>query len=306
MTEFDDQPAPTFQMSEAGKALRAEMEAASKASTPSRSPFPTRAEADAAKASDPSPTVVDPDSGDTINLLDGMKESGPAPSSEITPELAILPPDVHEEARAYALDMEAIVQGEGIQPERGQAIFDAISDLHMAQDHALAITTPEAATGVLTSRYGAEESQRIVADARDMARRSPALWHYLETTGTGSSPAVLLVLALAQRGQLRVSSSEAAAKVKTLTGDTTKLGIDTRRILARLAQPQRGRQDRAGYFPRDAGNPTSTLAPMTTGKSIRDRIAELNADPDLLSADGPKRKKLVDERARLMAQLGGT
>jgi hypothetical protein len=290
-SEFSDQESPQFRMSPEGQALRAQLDKAAASN---------HATSETASTSTP-PTVTDPDTNEKVNLLAGTKESGPTPSSEIVPELSILPAEVHEEARAYALDVEAIVQGEGIQPDRGQAIFDAISDLHMVQDHALAITTPEAATGALTNRYGAEEAQKLVADARAMARQSPALWHYLDTTGAGSSPAVLLVLALAQRGELRVSSEQAAAKVKALTGDNTKLGIDTRRVLARLAQGRKAPQPER-YFPHP-GTPTSTLAPMTTGKSIRDRIAEINADPDLMSADGPKRKKLVAERARLMAQL---
>lgn len=44
---------------------------------------------------------------------------------------------------------------------------------------------------------------------------------------------------------------------------------------------------------------------MIPAGSIRDRLDAINADPDLLSADAVKRKKLVNERAKLMAQLSG-
>src|SRR5689334_4461765 len=93
-SEFSDQAAPTFRMSPEGQALRAQLDAqAGKSTTAPTGPIgitqltPAERAAREAKTTEPAPTVTDPDSGDKINLLDGTKESGPAPSSEIVPEL---------------------------------------------------------------------------------------------------------------------------------------------------------------------------------------------------------------------------
>lgn len=303
--EFDDQAAPTFQMSEAGKALREQMDkAAGKApgSPATPSPFPTREQADADRAAAPTepPTVKDGE-GHTLDLTTGKTTPG-APAPEIHAELSILPSDVHADAEQYATDMQALVQGEGIEPDRGQAVFDAIADLHMSNDHTLAITTPDAATGVLTNRYGAEEARKLVADAQAMARQSPALWRYLNDTGAGNSPAVLLTLALAQRGQLRVSAEQAAAKVKELAGDNTRLGIDTRRVLARLAQ---GRKDPQPQYSTSGQDKMYGVGPKSKDE-LRAELAALNApDADTFSSDGPRRKRAVTRRAQIIADLGG-
>jgi len=160
----------------------------------------------------------------------------------------------------------------------------------------------------LQTRYGLEESAKLIADAQIQANAfGPDMKAYLAATGAGNSPAVILLLAMQKRGELRYMPEQAAAKVKELrsSGKFSKLNIDMSRVLTRLAQPAKSAQQLAAYNTSGGDDVMVGMSHMTAAEARRELDALDAKDSDLFNSDGPRRAKAIKKRQALQQQIAG-
>jgi hypothetical protein len=106
----------------------------------------------------------------------------------------------------------------GIAQDTMQTLVDFAVALGVDDQSGVALENRGECEGVLLARYGEAEGGKIVADARAAVQRlGPKAVEFLNGTGLGNSPAVLMALASYQRGELHLSVEAAQAQLDKLT-----------------------------------------------------------------------------------------
>src|SRR5262249_29580276 len=139
--------------------------------------------------------------------------------------------DEHSEATAELVsEVGLVAKNAGLSQEIAQTFVDAVAAVEaltenkfdMAAMRELAEAGDEVGaqrhtTHFLEMRYGASEAKDIVRDAQEAVAKLPeSVADYLDRTGLGNSPSVLVVLARYQRGQLHMTPLEAQSHLDLL------------------------------------------------------------------------------------------
>jgi hypothetical protein len=144
------------------------------------------------------------------------KSEPSAPTYDLIVDESILPREILPEAHQFAVDVAAIAEQNAIPMDRAQAAFSATSGLFM-QDREIGITNGDQAVQSMVTRFGAEQAGRIIEDARIMTKAlGPDFAKWADETGAGDSPAALFVLHCLKTGDMHLTAAEAAAKVKEI------------------------------------------------------------------------------------------
>jgi hypothetical protein len=108
----------------------------------------------------------------------------------------------------------------GVPRSEAQGLVDYAVSLAVSDQSGVNLENRDACMGVLTSRYGKDETAKIVADCHRMVQKlGPKAEEFLDSTGTGNSPAVIAALAAMWRGDFRMSPEKAQAALDEMKKD---------------------------------------------------------------------------------------
>jgi hypothetical protein len=202
------------------------------------------------------------------------------------------------EAEQYAADVGVIAAEQGIPAEEAQTIFDCAVDISLSNQQAgLDLQNVNACRAALEHRYGTN-AQGIVRDAVAAVKRlGPDVAAYLDHTGAGNDPGVLLTLAEFYRGTTRLSPEAAAKELAKVRADKNfwngdKYLVDRARLLGTIA---------ARSSSRELPMPTKQMPAEKSG--AQKELDKLRMDPSYFDRYAPNHKVVAARVAELMKQI---
>jgi hypothetical protein len=157
------------------------------------------------------PEEEDEDERDTVSMEDGYEL---AMSDEV-------PEEVRERVGENIAEAGVIAKSLGIHQDIAQDFVDcatALATLDESRFDPTASNAGEIGMNTLLQRYGKKDTEMIVADARAAVNAlGPKAAEYLDRTGLGNSPAVLLALSHFLRGAFRASTETLQRELNAIT-----------------------------------------------------------------------------------------
>jgi hypothetical protein len=207
------------------------------------------------------------------------------------------------EAEQFAADMGAIAADVGIPAEEAQTLYDYAVDLGLTSTQGLNLNNQEECLQSLHTQYGPNVSAAIVRDAQAAVRRlGQNVAAYLNVTGLGNAPSVLLTLAEFHRGTTKLSKDAAMRELTKLRGSKEfqsgqRYAVDRGRLLSAIAH----RGDRNEL---KAPNQVVPSARTQARSKIEARIKELRSHPAYFDRSHASHKEVVAQVSELYGQLG--
>jgi hypothetical protein len=207
------------------------------------------------------------------------------------------------EAEQFAADVGAMAADLGVPAEEAQAIFDCAVDISLSNQQAgLDLQNVSACRAALEHRYGAN-SEGIVRDAQAAVKRlGPDVAAYLDHTGAGNDPGVLLTLAEYYRGTTRLSPEAAAKELVRVRADKNfwngdKYLVDRARLLGTIA---------ARSSSRELQMPVRTKPVAATGREkLEGEQRTIRQDKGYWDRSAPNHRALQSRMAEIMRELHG-
>ncbi len=209
-----------------------------------------------------------------------------------------------EEAAHFAADAAEIGREAGIDQPTMQVLYDFITDMQLTRGvEVLNLSNATECVTVLQNQYG-PEADAIIRDAQAGARMlGPKGRMYLDGTGLGNAPSVLVALAHFYRGDFKLSPESAQAELTKVRSSKAyqagdRSAIDRGRLLGMLATRAGGE-----LLPPKAQHGGGV--PFAKAQSVNAELTKLRMDPAYWDKSAPNHKVTVARVHELMRQLHG-
>jgi hypothetical protein len=150
-------------------------------------------------------------------LEEKTAEDDGQPPTELTVPIEV-PQHFFPEAEANIREVGVLANELGVPTEEAQTLVDYVVALNASDQSGVSLEDPDACRTVLNRRYGTDGANQVIADAQKaVTRLGPKAADFLNRSGYGNSPAVLVALAAYACGNLRMSPEQAQKELDKLT-----------------------------------------------------------------------------------------
>src|SRR5437899_475310 len=136
--------------------------------------------------------------------------------------------EITPERQGYVTEFQALAPEVGIDAVAAQGLLDVAVDAAVALDYQMDLTesTDVDAREAMTRLFGDENAKNMIDRAQKYAHaRGESFLKYLDTTGLGNDPSVLVAMAFAHSGYLRQSPAQAQQQIeKLMKSDSYRAG----------------------------------------------------------------------------------
>jgi hypothetical protein len=171
----------------------------------------------AARQAPPAP-AGDPPAAEEQQQQEEKPEGETADAYELQVPEFVSQKEVTEERQSYVTEFQQLAPEVGIDAATAQGLLDVAVDSAVALDYtANPEATAEDARAEMTRLFGEKAAKGLIVNAQKYAHaRGEAFMTYLDTTGLGSDPAVLVALAFAESKYFTYKPAEAQEQIQRL------------------------------------------------------------------------------------------
>jgi hypothetical protein len=238
---------------------------------------------------------------------DDDEQQKPEGQEQTTGEYEIRVPDTlsasnREEAIDFAADAVEIGKEAGIPQDTMQTLFDFITDVQLTRGvEGLNLSNATECVNVMNTQYGLE-AEGLIRDAKAGAKMlGPKGLMYLDATGLGNAPPVLVALAHFYRGEFKLSPEAAQKELTKVRASKAyqageRSAVDRGRLLGMLATRAGGEL----LPPKASGG-----AGAAKTKDTNAELTKLRMDPAYFDKSMPNHKTVVARVHELTKALYG-